>query len=126
MLSLRKIRAGTSSTSPWARALRCGAGSSSHHCRQVSSSSAAGWSWHGGPTLRVKPVALLLNLYAPWAGTGARPEVELKGRLGLFPSWPGLLPLRDPEAGASRGVGGRQDQLQKQKEGTSSPSLTLL
>lgn len=65
-----------------------------------------GWSWHGGPTLRVKPVALLLNLYTPWAGTGARPGVELKGRLGLFPSWPGLLPLRDPEAGASGGGGG--------------------
>lgn len=72
-------------------------------------------------------MASLLNLYTHSLGWDrARPGVEVKGGLGLFPSWPGLLPLKDLEAAASGGVGGRQGQLQKQKEGTSPPSLTLL
>lgn len=65
-------------------------------------------------------MALLPNLYPPWAG--ARPGVELKGRRGLFPSGPGHF-LSGTEAGA-REEGGRQDQLQKQ-ERELALSLTL-
>lgn len=62
-------------------------------------------------------MALLLNLCTRWAGPRARPGAELKGRLGLFPSGPGLLPLRDPEAGSQwGGWGARQGQLHKQEK----------
>lgn len=107
MLSLRKVSGQDEFH------ITCGPGPSGAEGDPLSTTAARsavpqlrGRSWHGGPTLRVKPVALLLNLYTPWAGTGARPGVELKGRPGLFPSWPGRLPLRDPEVGASGGVGG--------------------
>lgn len=53
-----------------------------HHCLPCQQfRSFWGQSWHGGPTFRVKPVALLVNLSIH---PGARPRAELKGRLVLF------------------------------------------
>lgn len=90
--------------------------SSLQHCCQVSSSSAAGGAAGDGagmegPTFRVKPVALLVNLTL-----GPGPGAELKGTPGLFPSWPGLLPPSAPEGLEPAGrVGARQGQLQKRR-----------
>lgn len=88
-----------------------------HHCLPGQQfRSCWGQSWHGGPTFRVKPVALLVNLSIH---PGARPRAELKGRLVLFLL--GLayfLPVILRAWSQWGGLRARQSRLQQQKEGT--------
>lgn len=92
--------------------------------RQVSTSSAAGGgAGTEGPTFRVKPVALLLNLCTHWGWDQGQAWSGTERETKPVPSWPGLLPLSDPEAGSQQGGRG-QGQLQKPKEGNSPLYLT--
>lgn len=82
-----------------------------------------GQSWHGGPTFRVKPVALLVNLSIH---PGARPRAELKGRLVLFLlRLAYFLPVILRAWSQWGGLQARQSQLQQQKEGNSTWTVPM-
>ena len=78
-----------------------------------------------GPTFRVKPGSASQSSWHSHWGQGPGPRAELKGRRGLLPSRPGLLPPSDAEGPEPVGrLGVQAGPTAKAREGRSPLHLT--